>query len=435
MKGVQIVAMSTCPGFSSIERGVGIGTSMVIHGKVVKSPAKGQLIELQATDLKVIGECDPGAFPVTKNKDALKDLAQEMIHLREIAHLRARTNTIGAVARVRNAAAYAVHSFFQEKGYYYVMTPLITTSDCEGAGEMFQVTTLLTKKDYPNEIPVDEQTKKIDYTKDFFTKPAYLTVSGQLNGEMYACALSQIYTFGPTFRAEPSKTTRHLAEFWMIEPEVAFADLSVVMDLAEEFLKYVLKHVMSVCKKDLEFFDAYVEKGLLKRLQNVLEAPFERLTYTKAIDLLLQAIKNGKKFEESVSWGMDLKSEHERYITEEIYKKPVILTDYPKEVKAFYMRLNEDGKTVAAMDVLVPKIGEIIGGSQREERLKVLEEKIATLGLNKEAYDPYLDLRRYGTVPHSGFGLGFERLLMFITGMENIKDVIPFPRFYGHADF
>jgi len=380
--------------------------------------------------------------------------------------LRARTNTIGAMARVRNACAFATHKFFQEQGFVYVNTPIITASDCEGAGEMFQITTLLQNGTAKlSDVPIVKETGKPDYSRDFFGKPAFLTVSGQLNGEMYATALGRIYTFGPTFRAEVSHTPRHMAEFWMIEPEICFADLNDNMDIAESYLKYVVKFVMDNNMEDLEIFDALEkrerearqkehqekkkqEKGkkketqpaekyeddtpLIARLQNIFATPFKRLTYTEAVDLL---IKCGKEFLVKVEWGIDLGSEHERYLTEQIFKQPIILTDYPKEIKAFYMRLSEDGKTVRAMDVLVPKIGEIIGGSQREERLEKLEQRIEQLKLDKEAYRYYLDLRRFGTVTHSGFGLGFERLIMLVTGLENIRDAIPFPRWPGHADF
>jgi len=328
--------------------------------------------------------------------------------------------------------AFAIHKFFQEKGFYYVHTPLITSSDCEGAGEMFALTTLFNGIQGLKDVPRAPNTDLPDYSKDFFAKPAYLTVSGQLEGEIYACALSQVYTFGPTFRAENSHTTRHLAEFWMIEPEVAFADLHDNMDLAESFLKYTVQYLLDNCPDEMEFFNKIYEKGIIERLKNVVSSPFQRLTYTEAVKIL---IDSKQKFEIPVVWGMDLKSEHERFLCEQIYKKPVILTDYPKEVKSFYMRLNEDGKTVAAMDVLVPKIGEIIGGSQREERLELLEQRLEEVKLKKENYSWYLDLRRYGSVPHAGFGLGFERLVLFTTGIENIRDVIPFPRYPGHAEF
>jgi asparaginyl-tRNA synthetase len=346
--------------------------------------------------------------------------------LRTIAHLRARTNTQGAVLRVRNALAFATHLFFQEQGFLYIQTPIITASDCEGGGQQFLVTTLDL-----NRLPKlsDGST---NFSKDFFQKPAYLTVSGQLNGETMACALGNIYTFGPTFRAENSNTSRHLAEFWMIEPEMAFADLKDNMACAENYLKYVIRYVLKTCPQDMEFFDSLIEKGLIARLTHVLETPFAHLTYTNAIAILQSC---GKSFEFPVEWGIDLQSEHERYLSEEHCKKPVILTDYPAKIKAFYMRANEDGKTVAAMDVLVPKIGELIGGSQREERLEILEKKITEFGLKAEDYWWYLQLRKYGSVPHAGFGAGFERLVQFITGMENIRDVIPFPASLATPNF
>jgi asparaginyl-tRNA synthetase len=424
IKNFQIIIDETKPGFAAVSKGVGAGTSLLIKGLVVESPAKGQLIEMQGNEVDILGACDSGKYPLAKTKLQLE-------FLRTIAHLRPRTNTIGAVTRVRNQLAFAIHKYYVEKGFYYINTPLITASDCEGAGEMFGVTTLLNGISSVKDIPTTPEGKP-DHSKDFFGRPSFLTVSGQLNGEIYACAMSKIYTFGPTFRAENSHTTRHLAEFWMIEPEMAFYDLQDNMDLAEDFIKSVIKHVLETCPDDMDFFNKYVEKGLLDRLKNVLESPFQRITYTEAVDLL---IKTGQKFVAPLAWGLDLQSEHERYLTEVIYKKPVIVTDYPKEFKSFYMRLNDDGKTVAAMDILVPKIGEIIGGSQREERLDVLERRLEEVKLPKENYSWYLDLRRFGSVTHSGFGLGFERLVQFTTGIENIRDVIPFPRYPGHADF
>lgn len=422
---LQLIVDKECEGFATIEKGVGTGTSVLATGIVVKSPGSKQLVEMQAKRIEVLGQCDPGKYPLAKTK-------LELEYLRSVAHLRPRTNTISAVARVRNALAFAIHKFFQEKGFYYVHTPLITASDCEGAGEMFALTTLFNGIQGLKDIPRAPNTDLPDFSKDFFSKPAYLTVSGQLEGEIYACALSQVYTFGPTFRAENSHTTRHLAEFWMIEPEVAFADLHDNMDLAESFLKYTVQYLLDNCPDEMEFFNKIYEKGIIERLKNVVSSPFQRLSYTEAVKIL---IDSKQQFEIPVVWGMDLKSEHERFLCEQIYKKPVILTDYPKEVKSFYMRLNEDGKTVAAMDVLVPKIGEIIGGSQREERLELLEQRIEEVKLKKENYSWYLDLRRYGSVPHAGFGLGFERLVLFTTGIENIRDVIPFPRYPGHAEF
>lgn len=387
------------------------GASIIAVGQLVESPGKNQALELRASEVRVIGKCDPAKYPLQKKRHSFE-------FLRTIAHLRPRTNTQGAVMRVRSALAFATHLFFQERGFLYIQTPLITGSDCEGGGEMFRVTTL--------EKPTD------DDSKDFFGKKTYLTVSGQLEGEIMACALSDIYTFGPTFRAENSNTSRHLAEFWMIEPEMAFADLKMNMECAEAYLKFCVQYVLKHCHEDLEFFDKFIENGLLARLQNVVASPFAHITYTEAIDILK---KSGKKFEFPFDWGTDLQSEHERYLAEEHFKKPVILTDYPAGIKAFYMRANTDGKTVAAMDILVPKIGEIIGGSQREERLDVLEKKLEQFGLNRSDYWWYLELREYGSVPHAGFGLGFERLVLFVTGMENIRDVIPFPRFPGHAEF
>jgi asparaginyl-tRNA synthetase len=387
------------------------GASIIATGHLVESPGKNQALELRASEVRVIGTCDPAKYPLQKKRHSFE-------FLRTIAHLRPRTNTQGAVMRVRSALAFATHLFFQQRGFLYIQTPLITASDAEGGGEMFRVTTL--------EKPTD------DPSKDFFGKKTYLTVSGQLEGEIMACALSDIYTFGPTFRAENSNTSRHLAEFWMIEPELAFADLKADMECAEAYLKFCVSYALEHCAEDLAFFDKLIEPGLLTRLQNVAHSPFAHIPYTEAIEILKKAPKT---FEFPVEWGTDLQSEHERYLAEEYCKKPVILTDYPADIKAFYMRANPDGRTVAAMDILVPKIGEIIGGSQREERLDVLEQKIADHGLNKADYWWYLELREYGSVPHAGFGLGFERLILFVTGMENIRDVIPFPRFPGHAEF
>ena len=396
-----------------------VGTSISVEGKLVKSPGGKQKWELQAEKITVFGECSALDYPLQKKKHTFE-------FARTIAHLRPRTNTQGAVTRVRNALAYATHQFFQDKDFLYVQTPIITTSDCEGAGEQFLVTTLNPKK------PQKLSDGSLDFSKDFFERPAYLSVSGQLEAECFSCALSDVYTFGPTFRSENSNTSRHLAEFWMIEPEIAFADLVDDMDLAEEYLKYVTQHVLNHCTEDLEFFDKFIEKGLIERLKHILATPFARLTYTEAIDILK---RSGKSFEFEVEWGRDLQSEHEQYLAEEHTKKPVILTDYPKEIKSFYMRDNDDGLTVAAMDVLVPKIGELAGGSQREERHDQLMQKMVDYGLAPEDYWWYLQLRQYGTVPHAGFGVGFERLVMFATGMENIRDVNPFPRYPGHAEF
>lgn len=396
---------------------ISTGCALAVYGKVVASPAAKQKVEIQASRIEILGTCDPESYPLQKKRHSFE-------FLREIAHLRPRTNTIGAVARVRNLLAYETHRFFQKKGFFYLHTPIITSSDCEGAGKMFQVTSL----DLEN-LPKDES-GRVDQKLDFFAKGAYLTVSGQLNAESYACALSDVYTFGPTFRAENSNTSRHLAEFWMIEPEMAFADINDDMDLAESYLKAVFGAVLEECSEEMEFFDAFIKKGVLERLKNVVTTPFERITYTQAIDILKKSSKN---FQFAVEWGCDLQSEHERYLCEEHFKKPVIVRDYPKQIKAFYMRNNDDGKTVAAMDVLVPDVGEIIGGSQREERFDLLQDKMREHGL--EGYEWYSDLRKYGSCPHAGFGAGFERLLLFSTGMENIRDVIPFPRYPGHCEY
>lgn len=415
---LQVVVDPSLPGYDKVLPRLSTGSAVTATGIIVESPGQNQNIEMQPKAIEIIGTIDPEHYPLQKKRHSFE-------FLRTVAHLRPRTNTFGAVARVRNAAALATHMFFQQRGFLYIQTPIITASDCEGAGAMFQVSTLDLQKP-----PLKDE--KIDYSQDFFGKPAFLTVSGQLNAETYACALSDVYTFGPTFRAENSNTSRHLAEFWMIEPEMAFADINDDMDCAESYIKFVVKYVLEHCADDMAFFNQYIEPGVIERLQKVIEGPFERSTYTYAIRVLQ---KSGKNFQFPVEWGLDLQSEHERYLTEEFFNKPVILTDYPRKIKAFYMRDNDDNKTVACMDVLVPKIGEIIGGSQREERLDVLERKLAEFGLPKEAYHWYLDLRTYGSVPHAGFGLGFERLLQFITGLDNIRDVIPFPRYPGNADF
>jgi asparaginyl-tRNA synthetase len=400
------------PDYATILKQINTGASIELTGELVESPAKGQRVEVKASQVKIHGEADPETYPLQKKRHSFE-------FLRDIGHLRSRTNTLSAVFRVRNACSTAVHQFFQERGFLWVHTPIISASDCEGAGEMFNVTTLNLKN-----VPLTPE-KEIDYSKDFFGKAAYLTVSGQLEAEVMAMAFGNVYTFGPTFRAENSNTSRHLAEFWMIEPEMAFCDLLEDMDLAETFLRYIFKYVMEHCQADMEFFNERIDKTVLATAENIINNQFERLTYTNAITLLE---KSGQKFEYPVSWGLDLQSEHERYLAEEVFKKPVILTDYPVDIKSFYMRLNDDGKTVAAMDILAPKIGEIIGGSQREERLDLLEQRLTAQGLNPADYWWYLDLRRYGTVPHAGFGLGFERLVQFMTGMTNIRDVIPFPR-------
>jgi len=396
------------------------GCSVKVTGILVESPGKGQSFEIQATTVEVLGFVeDPDTYPMAAKRHSIE-------FLREQAHLRARTNIGGAVTRVRNCLAQAIHRFLHEKGYFWISTPLITGSDCEGAGEMFRVSTL----DMENLPRNDEGT--IDYSKDFFGKETFLTVSGQLNVETYCNALSKVYTFGPTFRAENSNTSRHLAEFWMIEPEIAFANLSDAADLAEEMLKYVLKAVLDERSDDIAFFQQRVDKTVIERLNSVIETDFVRLDYTDAITILENC---GKKFENPVSWGVDLNSEHERYLAEEHFNGPVILQNYPKDIKSFYMRLNDDGKTVAAMDILAPGIGEIIGGSQREERLNVLDSRLEEMGLDIADYGWYRDLRRYGTVPHAGFGLGFERLVAYATGMQNVRDVIPFPRTPNNADF
>nr|WP_303934029.1 asparagine--tRNA ligase [Treponema denticola] len=405
----------------------GTGVSVKVSGNLVPSPAAGQRVELQANNIHIFGEADQEKYPLQKKRHSME-------FLRDIAHLRARTNTFGAVARIRSQMAYAIHTFFQERGFQYVHTPIITGSDCEGAGEMFHVTTFDIEETVKKALKEkkDPDSFKIDYSQDFFGKQANLTVSGQLEGETYATALSRIYTFGPTFRAENSNTSRHLAEFWMVEPEMSFFTIKENMELAEDFIVYLLKWALEKCKEDLEFFDSRIKKGLIEMLKNVVNTPFTRLTYTEAIAELEKHID---RFEFKPYWGCDLQSEHERFLTEEVYKGPVIVTNYPKEIKSFYMKLNEDGKTVRAMDVLVPGLGEIIGGSEREENLDILQGRIKELGLREEDYWWYLDLRRYGTVPHSGFGLGFERLLLYVTGMGNIRDVIPFPRAPKLAEF
>ncbi|MCX6358898.1 MAG: asparagine--tRNA ligase [Armatimonadetes bacterium] len=395
------------------------GASVTATGELVASPGAGQSVELKVTGLAVHGGADTVAYPLQKK-------GHTMEFLRDIAHLRSRSNTFGAVFRVRNAVSYAIHRFFQERGFIYVHTPVITASDCEGAGAMFGVTTL----DMQN-VP-RTQSGAIDFSQDFFGKPAYLTVSGQLEAEIFALAFSNVYTFGPTFRAENSNTPRHLAEFWMVEPEMAFCDLAGDMRLAEDFLKYVIRYVLDTCLADIEFFTKRIDPTVLGTLEHVASVDFEHVTYTEAVDILERA---GRNWEFPVEWGCDLQAEHERFLTEETFKRPVIVTDYPKQIKAFYMRANDDGKTVRAMDVLAPRIGEIIGGSQREERHDVLQARIMEQGLDLEPYWWYLDLRRFGSVPHAGFGLGVERILMYLTGMKNIRDVIPFPRTPGSAEF
>lgn len=391
-----------------------VGASLVVKGTLVLTPENRQPFEIKADQIEVMGTSTPD-YPLQKKRHTME-------FLREIAYLRPRTNTFNAVFRIRSEAAFAIHEFFHSRGFVYVHTPIITGSDCEGAGAMFQVTTL----------DPDKIRGEVDYKKDFFEKRASLTVSGQLNAETYAMAFSDVYTFGPTFRAERSNTTRHAAEFWMIEPEMSFCDLEGDMDVAEAMVKAIIRHVMKTCPAEIEFLNNFVDKGLIERLKNVLENEFVRLTYTKAIEIL-EKVKD--RFEFPVYWGCDLQSEHERYLTEQVYKKPVFLTDYPKEIKAFYMRLNDDQKTVAAVDMLVPGIGELIGGSQREEREEVLRARMAELGLREEDYWWYLNLRKYGGTVHSGFGLGFERLIMYLTGISNIRDVLPFPRTVGNLEY
>ncbi len=413
---LQVVYNDNISNFAEISK-LNVGAAVIVTGTLVATPQAKQPFEIQADSVEIEGVSSPD-YPLQKKRHSFE-------YLRTISHLRPRTNTFQAVFRVRSLIAYAIHKFFQERDFVYVHTPLITGSDCEGAGEMFRVTTL----DMDN-LPRTEE-GAVDYSKDFFNKETNLTVSGQLNGETYAMAFRNIYTFGPTFRAENSNTTRHAAEFWMIEPEIAFADLKDDMMLAEGMLKYIIQYVMEQAPEEMQFFNNFVDKGLIDRLNGVLHSDFGHVTYTEAIELLE---KHNDEFEYKVSWGCDLQTEHERYLTEEIFKRPVFVTDYPKEIKAFYMKLNEDGKTVAAMDCLVPGIGEIIGGSQREDNYEKLVQRMEELGLKKEDYDFYLDLRKYGSTRHAGFGLGFERCVMYLTGMSNIRDVIPFPRTVNNCE-
>jgi len=421
---IQVVAPANLPNYTTEVVRLTTGCAVIAHGKLVPSQGKGQTHEIQADRIEVVGWVeDPDTYPVSAKHHTFE-------YLRTVAHLRPRTNTFGAVARVRHCLSMAVHRFFHERGFFWVHTPIITSSDCEGAGEMFKVSTLDL-----NNPPRDAQ-GQIDHSQDFFGKPAHLTVSGQLNVEAYCLALSKVYTFGPTFRAENSNTTRHLAEFWMIEPEVAFADLAANADLAEEFLKYLFRTVLEERADDLAFFADRIDKHCVNRLETLTNAQFERMDYAEAIRILEDAqTRKSASFEFPIHWGADLQSEHERYLTETHVGRPVVVMNYPKQIKAFYMRLNDDGRTVAAMDVLAPGIGEIIGGSQREERLDVLDARLEELNLPKDEYWWYRDLRRYGTVPHAGFGLGFERTILYATGMSNIRDVIPFPRTPGHAEF
>ena len=417
LRDLQVVVEETSPDYALVQS-LTTGCSVSVTGELVDSLGKGQKYEVRAGKLELLGAADPEEYPLQKKRHTLE-------FLRENAHLRPRTNTFGAMARVRNATAFAIHSFFQSHGFLYIQTPIITASDAEGAGAMFRVTTL--DLEHP-----PRKDGAVDHSEDFFGKPAFLTVSGQLEVETFATALSDVYTFGPTFRAENSNTSRHLAEFWMVEPEVAFCDLEGLAGLAEDFLKYVFSHVLAQCPEDLAFFNQWYDPAAIATLEGIVSSRFERLTYTEAVKLLESS---GESFEFPVKWGLDLQSEHERYLTEKKIGRPVVVTDYPREIKAFYMRLNDDGQTVRALDVLMPRIGEIIGGSQREERLDVLRERMGQAGLDERPYWWFLDLRRYGTVPHAGFGLGFERTVQFITGMQNIRDVIPFPRTPKSAEF
>ena len=419
MAGLQVVLNADLANYDTVVKDLTTGSSVAIGGTLVESPGKGQRVELQGETITVFGTADGETYPLQKKRHSFE-------YLRTLGHLRSRTNTLGAVFRVRNACAQAIHQFFNEQGFLWIHTPIITASDCEGAGEMFAVTGLNLAN------PPKGPDGGVDYSQDFFGKPAYLTVSGQLEAEIMAMAFTDVYTFGPTFRAENSNTSRHLAEFWMVEPERAFCDLVGNMDLAEEFLKYIFHSVLEQCPEDMAFFNDRIDNSVLATADNIINNTFERITYTEAVALLE---KCDRTFEYPVEWGIDLQSEHERYLAEELFKKPVIVTDYPTAIKAFYMRLNDGGETVAAMDVLAPKVGEIIGGSQREERLDVLERRIVEAGLPIEDYWWYLALRRFGTVPHAGFGLGFERLVQFMTGMGNIRDVIPFPRTPDSIEF
>jgi asparaginyl-tRNA synthetase len=419
LASLQVVADNTLANYDTHVVPLTAGASLVVRGELVQSPAKGQRVELRAKEVTVLGAADAASYPIQPKHHSYE-------FLRTVAHLRARTNTFGAMARVRSTLSAAIHEFFQSRGFLYLHTPIITASDCEGAGQLFRVTSL----DAANPPRTDDG--QVDFDQDFFARSTYLTVSGQLEAETYACALGRVYTFGPTFRAENSNTPRHLAEFWMVEPEMAFCDLDGDAALAEEFLKHLASVALSRCREDLEFFNEHVDTSVLAALEAVAAEPFVRLTYTEAVQRLE---KSGRSWTFPIHWGSDLQTEHERYLTEELFHRPVILTDYPATIKPFYMRLSDDGRTAAAMDVLVPRIGEIIGGSQREERLDVLEARMRTAGMKLEDYRWYLDLRRYGTVPHAGFGLGLERMLQFVTGLSNIRDVIPYPRTPRSAEF
>jgi asparaginyl-tRNA synthetase len=422
VNSIQIVADTSLFEEDLLKR-ITTGASLCVKGKLVESTGSGQAVEIQAGEIEVYGDCDPMKYPLQKKDTSLE-------YLRTVAHMRLRTNTFGAILRIRHAMAFAIHKFFNDKGFVYLNTPLITESDAEGAGQMFQVTTL----DLSKPIPMDKK-GRVDYSGDFFGKQTSLTVSGQLEGELGATAVGEIYTFGPTFRAENSNTPRHLAEFWMVEPEMAFYDITDNMNLAEEFIKYLVRYALENCMDDITFLNDKYDPELIDRLKGVTDIDFVRLEYTDGIKILEEAVKNGVKFEYPVYWGVDLQSEHERYLVEKHFGKPVILTGYPKDIKAFYMKQDDNGKTVRAMDVLFPKIGEIIGGSEREASLEKLENRIEELGMSRKNLEWYVDTRRFGTVPHSGFGLGFERLLLFVTGMSNIRDVIPFPRTPKNAEF
>jgi len=419
LKNLQVIADNKLPNYQDEILKLQTGCSLRVTGMVVPSQGKGQKVELQAEEIEVMGWSDPEIYPLQKKRHSFE-------FLRTIAHLRPRTNTFGAIARIRNAMSIAIHKFFQERGFLYIHTPIITGSDCEGAGEMFKVTAF----------DLDRVPRKdngsVDFEKDFFGSPSHLTVSGQLEAEIYALAMGDVYTFGPTFRAENSNTSRHLSEFWMVEPEMAFCDLDGDIELAMEFVKYIFNYVLENCMEDMELFNRFIDSTVIETLEKIISQDFEVLTYTEGMDILS---KSGQKFEFPVKWGSDIQSEHERYLCEKVFNKPLVLTDYPKEIKAFYMKLNEDGKTVRAMDLLLPKIGEIIGGSQREDNYDVLMDRIKESELNPDDYWWYLELRKFGSVPHSGFGLGFERLIQFVTGMNNIRDVIPFPRTPGSVSF
>jgi len=415
---IQVIADSNLHNYESEISKLTTGSSIEVDGILTESPASGQAVEVKALSIKVFSIADPEKYPLQKKRHSFE-------FLRQIAHLRPRTNTFGAVSRVRSALSFAIHNFFKNKGFYYIHTPIITASDCEGAGEMFKVTTL----DIANPPKLNGS---IDFSEDFFGKPANLTVSGQLEAEIYALALGRVYTFGPTFRAENSNTSRHLAEFWMVEPEIAFCDLKQDADIAEEFLKYIIGYVIDNCPQEMDFFNKFIDKNILSTLSHIIESDFTRVTYTEAMDILN---KSGHQFEYPVEWGSNLQAEHERYLAEQHFKKPVILTDFPMSIKPFYMRVNDDGKTVAAMDILFPGIGEIVGGSQREERYDILKQRMTQMELKMDDYWWYLELREFGSVPHAGFGLGFDRLVQFVTAMGNIRDVIPFPRTPKNADF